>query len=81
MDIRSFLSGRRGGSPDHPPSKKRAEPSRGAAKQPPLTIVTWNANGLVSSVKHREEIHAFMELHDPDIVCIQEARLKVLAVG
>lgn len=59
------------------PDSKR---SKGTAdcKQSPTRIVTWNANGLIPRCKFNEaDLQRLVQETDhPDIICIQEARVK-----
>jgi exonuclease III len=59
---------------DEPPSK-RSKTSGGG----PTTFVTWNANGLVSRcVWNKDEVQRLLRETDPDVLCLQEVRLKAL---
>nr|QDO16266.1 DNA-(apurinic or apyrimidinic site) lyase [Lingulodinium polyedra] len=45
----------------------------------PKRIITWNANGFMTRVTSQQDLAAFQALvreHDPDVVCLQEARVK-----
>ncbi|CAN0135737.1 unnamed protein product, partial [Laminaria digitata] len=74
-----------GGSapPKRPRTSQQALSSTGdsSPKSPsplkdPLTIVTWNANGLgVRMGKNWTEFQEFMSSVKPDVCCIQETRL------
>eukprot|EP00418_Pyrodinium_bahamense_P040312 CAMPEP_0179191770 /NCGR_PEP_ID=MMETSP0796-20121207/95258_1 /TAXON_ID=73915 /ORGANISM="Pyrodinium bahamense, Strain pbaha01" /LENGTH=295 /DNA_ID=CAMNT_0020896005 /DNA_START=45 /DNA_END=928 /DNA_ORIENTATION=- len=51
----------------------------GVVAQDPKRIITWNANGFMSRVSSPEDLAAFQCLvrtHDPDVICLQEARIK-----
>jgi len=60
---------------------KRKEPEpptqEGVLANDPLTIITFNANGLAPRLSYNlEELQAMLRTHNPDLVCFQEARLK-----
>mmetsp|Transcript_33501 Transcript_33501/g.78789 ORF Transcript_33501/g.78789 Transcript_33501/m.78789 type:complete len:199 (-) Transcript_33501:667-1263(-) len=62
------------------PSKatRLAAPQSAISGEPgePLTIVTYNANGLTPRVeKHLPELHAFVSERQPDVLLITEAHL------
>ena len=43
----------------------------------PTTIITWNANGLIPRIKgDLDALRAMVRDRDPDVVCLQEARVK-----
>ena len=56
------------------PSAKRSKTDKSA----PTSFVTWNVNGLISRCsKDRHELERLLrETNDPDILCLQEVRLK-----
>lgn len=45
----------------------------------PTVLITWNANGATPRAKDDAEITTFMDQHQPDVLFVQEARLR--AVG
>lgn len=48
----------------------------GACGGDPLTLVSWNVNGLVARLRNEwSRIHAFLEEEKPDLVCLQEVRM------
>lgn len=70
---------------DEEPALKRLKTSSLPEKDPQQTktslsiIVTWNANGLVSRCLYNEdELRQLLHATDPDVLCIQEARLKAM---
>jgi exonuclease III len=60
------------------PAEGRPEDPRAKAprRDDPRVLVTWNANGLTPRIANAADIQAFIEAHSPDVLCIQEARLK-----
>ena len=49
------------------------------ARDAPLKIVTWNANGLGVRLKNdKASFGAFLQAEKPDLICVQEVRLKCL---
>ena len=60
--------------------KTEEEEGAGSVRVDPTTICSWNANGLKPRfTNQREEILNFFAEHSPDVVCIQEARLRALS--
>ena len=63
-DIRSFFK-----------KPRLSEPAR--PLRDPRSIVTWNANGLAPRIAHDlAALRAFVTEHDPDVLLVQEARLR-----
>ncbi|CAB9515135.1 Endonuclease/Exonuclease/phosphatase family [Seminavis robusta] len=64
------------GSDDEGPPLKRQKGSG------PTTFLSWNANGLVSRCVHNNrELAKMVHETDPDVMCIQEVRIKALNSG
>ena len=65
-----------------PSAAAESQPSASSTVHPPCdprVIVTWNCNGLaprLTSPRDRAALCAFVRAHDPDVICLQEARLK-----
>lgn len=55
--------------------------SHGILPADPKTIITWNANGLSPRVKDYDDVAAFLESHQPDVICLQEVRLRAAAAS
>ena len=63
-DIRSFFK-----------KPRLSEPAR--PLRDPRSIVTWNANGLAPRIAHDlAALREFVTEHDPDVLLVQEARLR-----
>jgi len=62
-----------GGSCDADGSMTTKRPKTG-----PTSFVTWNCNGLVSRCKwNKDQLHRLLqETQNPDVICLQEVRLK-----
>ena len=62
------------------PSAKRLKKGAGGEGQAtaPMSFVSWNANGLVSRCSwNKDDLHRLLrETHNPDVLCLQEVRLK-----
>ena len=64
---------RTGGKDSAPKREETRQTPANTTLGDPLTIVTWNANGLgVRLGKNWEEFETFMEDENPDVCCIQE---------
>jgi|TARA_B100000524_G_scaffold302576_1_gene177372 exodeoxyribonuclease III len=56
--------------------RQRCEASSETCRDP-CTLVTWNANGLITRAKsNSRDLQEFVREHDPDVLCVQEARVK-----
>lgn len=63
-------------SPKQPKRPREAE-AGSAGCSDPCTVVTWNANGLMARVKSDlPKLQQFVRERDPDVLCVQEARVK-----
>eukprot|EP00510_Aplanochytrium_minuta_P002939 CAMPEP_0184006190 /NCGR_PEP_ID=MMETSP0954-20121128/525_1 /TAXON_ID=627963 /ORGANISM="Aplanochytrium sp, Strain PBS07" /LENGTH=335 /DNA_ID=CAMNT_0026284651 /DNA_START=21 /DNA_END=1025 /DNA_ORIENTATION=- len=59
--------------------QKRPRPGIARVCANPRRLVTWNANGLLPRMKSYRDVNSirlFLQEHDPDVICIQEARIK-----
>lgn len=62
------------------PDDDEGQATKTTTTSSPVTIVTWNANGLVSRCKYNEpELKQLLRETDPDVLCVQEARLKAMS--
>eukprot|EP00411_Alexandrium_monilatum_P033870 CAMPEP_0175341468 /NCGR_PEP_ID=MMETSP0095-20121207/6354_1 /TAXON_ID=311494 /ORGANISM="Alexandrium monilatum, Strain CCMP3105" /LENGTH=403 /DNA_ID=CAMNT_0016638879 /DNA_START=17 /DNA_END=1225 /DNA_ORIENTATION=+ len=91
-DLRRFFSSAAGGAAPKRPRVAEASrvpcaaagpeaPSPSPCQRPrdPRRLITWNANGFMTRVSSPEDLAAFQALvreHDPDVICLQEARIK-----
>jgi len=73
---------------DHTDAKRRKLDNNGTEIHQPLwyhpsSFVTWNCNGFSSRARYNQELlHKLVnETQNPDVICIQEARLKASGPG
>lgn len=62
---------------ESPPQAKRLKSST-TSKSSPTSIVTWNCNGFIPRCKYNPDLLQTLleETKEPDMICIQEARVK-----
>ena len=76
--LKSWLKTMSSSSEASPTQQKRQRCEASSATcRDPCTLVTWNANGLITRAKsNSRDLQEFVREHDPDVLCVQEARVK-----